>query len=306
MTQDNSRIMRWLILEHKPNFAQWSTVECEGLLWTKSGILRERPKPDHPMVDKEIIILFLEEIEDSWTLPEVFNIQGVSLLKVWCHYGGNINLEKLDQYWNNYRRLSNKEKTRLTNSRYPHPYPFSMGMQLEWSEEFKKIKEKVKSQRDGMHQSSDFDQCLRLLDIAWNRVTDEQYIDKCIDQNKAALPLVLMTTYMLDSLPPEGTSNGRHALVSFLSLDRECGFREMLSMSKMFNADVEKTFRTIARRIKKLDTQLRDEPKRQECLDESYISSHLATLRVELEKLLYQAKRQSEETTRLLNRNPMH
>jgi hypothetical protein len=159
-----------LLLEQDSDDALWhSASRSSGYIGTVSdhGVftLSEIQTAVNSLSAESVIILFIRRN----TPNDLASIQTVvdkciavdKDLRIWCHYGGDIDFRALPDFWAAYTYLtcdsmSPKESInkRLTNQRFSFPLPFSNNFSLKWESKVLDAKEVMKKKTRGSANSS--------------------------------------------------------------------------------------------------------------------------------------------------------
>lgn len=169
---------RWLLLDQETDVLSWISpdrndlLDCIGVDWGGckhefSPVERHRPLMAGEV--SRICILFLPE--KSTELESFFSQFDPVEWKLWCHYGGDINMKRVPRRWSGYSRLNDEDKKRICPSQQYLPQPYSLNMrELQWSDLFNQLRRYFLEQSKGSDPDISpfrFDESLRILSKAW-------------------------------------------------------------------------------------------------------------------------------------------
>src|ERR1044072_7034199 len=132
--------------------------------------------------DGFVLVTFLDRDEgplgeEDLQVDRLLN-PGVGEVRVWCHYGGPIELKRVRDRWRSFTDLTQSLRDKLTERLpplYPHPVPISDGHPLPWNAAWQKIRDITPS-----YEPAKWDELREKLDRTWvaatGRLRDEAAI----------------------------------------------------------------------------------------------------------------------------------
>jgi len=169
-----------LLLEQYSESAKWHSKVADPMYLgtaTNNGVFKcaDAQSVTSNLTQDSVVVLFLHptgadnDAEALAVIIDKFKGFAGTELKIWCHYGGDINLQELPDHWASYDRLprignANAKQSLddfFASKDTPYPYPFSSNFDLDWRHEIESASVKVKAQQ--------WQGTLSLLDEAWKR-----------------------------------------------------------------------------------------------------------------------------------------
>jgi len=213
----------------EPRSERWLFLEQEGDVseWTDAG-QRERRKvfsilPDGNWewmgAEKDIIsapgrilLLFARHEANlaSTQLPKglAAELAGTSTWRVWCHYGGNVELSGEsgpESLWKSWRGLDGPFKNAIfeANGRRP-PAPYSKAqLSLPWSSEILRVKRLIRNPAAEGERRRRWRQIIQLLERAWEKVDPATAFDGLLRTLTRTLPAVLAARLVREAINSE-------------------------------------------------------------------------------------------------------
>ncbi len=294
---------KWLILEQESDRHDWWPSPCKNLIWNNSRaspIISHVSALNHNPDEEEICILFLP-VRHNRSLLSISNSNPrLWRWNIWCHYGRDITMAELPHRWATYERLAEVDKARLMQLGSRPPLPFSRSMPQPWTEDFRKLKDKLYKLegRSSGGEGNSFRDGLKLLHNAWALATGAQGIQQQLEHTRESLPAVLAASYLLEALPRRAGDNAparRETLQHCLDLCEHFGLMATVHRKERFSQGVREAYRHLGFTVFSLKVLL-NQPKDQF----SFAAVHLVRLRRALQAFLDAANQEASTTSKAL------
>ena len=147
----------WLLLEQGEHFHEWTGQAQQDVLWITDGKVPVRGQSDTSFNEMPPFVCVLRRSLNPGGAAAPLTENLIRCLRVasdngglgiWCHYGGNLNLGRIEERWTTWPFLRESCKTMLSEFIKPllFPHPFSTSQDgLPWHSGFVKLKQIVRT-----------------------------------------------------------------------------------------------------------------------------------------------------------------